>query len=113
MRIDSYSFGKIKVDGREYNSDLVIFPERVKSNWWRKSGHFLGLEDTEDILEYKPEVLVIGTGAMGLMKVDSPVTDKLDSMGIEYTISRTPDAVGEYNGFYKERRTVFAAHLTC
>jgi hypothetical protein len=33
MRIDSYSFGVMKVDGKEYRQDLIVFPDKVRSNW--------------------------------------------------------------------------------
>ena len=111
--IDSYSFGSIRVDGRTYKKDLVIFPERVKSSWWRKTGHLLSLEDIGDILDYRPEILVIGTGAMGLMKVDKTVTDRLKALGIDLVAAKTADAVEEYNRVSGDRKAVFAAHLTC
>ena len=68
MRIDSYSFGVMKVDGAEYTADLIIFPDRIRANWWRKQGHSLAVEDLDDVLGFKPEVLVIGKGASGLME---------------------------------------------
>ena len=61
------------VDGQTYTSDLIIFPEKIKDSWWRKSGHRLCLEDLEDVFQEKPEVLVIGTGFYGLMKTEEEV----------------------------------------
>jgi hypothetical protein len=66
-----------------------------------------------DILDYKPDVLVIGTGVNGLMKVEDAVIDKLKSLGIESIIAETSDAVEEYNKIPKNKKAVFAAHLTC
>ena len=68
MRIDSYSFGVMKVGGTEYRGDLIVFPDKVKSSWWRKEGHSLTIEDLDDILAFKPEVLIVGTGASGLTR---------------------------------------------
>lgn len=34
--INSYDFGRIVVDGKAYTSDVIIFPDRVNSYWWRK-----------------------------------------------------------------------------
>lgn len=113
MQIESYSFGCIKIDGKKYRSDVIVFPERVKQNWWRKSGHLLLEEDIQEILEYKPEVLVIGTGAHGFMKVDEDTKKKLESYGVEYIVKVTPQAVNEYNKISKDKRTVGAFHLTC
>lgn len=34
MIVDDYSFGRIKVGGKEYTSDVIIYPDRVDSSWW-------------------------------------------------------------------------------
>ena len=59
--IDSYGFGEIVVDGQRYTSDVIIYPDRVDSSWWRKEGHRLSIEDLEDIVKAKPETLIVGT----------------------------------------------------
>lgn len=111
--IDSYSFGNISIDGKKYIKDLIIFPDRIRENWWRNTGHLLTLDDMEEILEAKPDLLIIGTGITGLMKIDAKVIDKLKELGIDYRIAETVDAVKEYNKVYQDKKTVFAMHLTC
>jgi len=111
--IESYSFGSIVINGKKYSSDVIVFPDKVKSNWRRKIGHLLLEEDIQDILEFKPDVFVIGTGASGLMKVDDKINDKLKSLAIEFIIKRTSEAVAEYNRIYKDKKVVCALHLTC
>ena len=73
----------------------------------------LGLDDVKEILACGPEVLIVGTGASGLMKIDGALVDKLESLGIELIAKRTGGAVEEYNRIYKDKRVVFAMHLTC
>lgn len=73
MVIESYLFGKMTVDGVVFDSDLIIFPERVKSRWWRAQGHYLQVGDLDEVLDYRPEVLVIGTGCSGRMDVADEV----------------------------------------
>jgi hypothetical protein len=111
--IDSYSFGSIVIDGKKYRKDLIIFPERIKENWLRRRGHLLTEEDIREILDYGPEVFIIGTGANGLMKVDEKVIEKLETAGIEYMIKKSGDAVDEYNRVHGDKKTVCALHLTC
>jgi len=111
--INSYSFGTITIDNNKFTKDLVIFPEKINSNWRRKTGHLLTEDDIAEILDYKPEVLIIGTGASGLMKVDDRVKDKLKSLGIEFIIKKTSEAVTEYNRIYKDKKVVCVLHLTC
>ncbi|MFC1932941.1 MTH938/NDUFAF3 family protein [Chloroflexota bacterium] len=67
--IDSYRFGEIVINGKSYSSDIVISPDRVRDNWCRKTGHELCLEDIAEVIAGNPEVLVVGTGASGLVKV--------------------------------------------
>ncbi len=67
--IDSYHFGEIVIDGKKYSSDVIIFPDRVLDNWWRKTGCQLCLEDIAEVITENPEVLVVGSGASALMKV--------------------------------------------
>lgn len=113
MIINSYSFGNITIDGKNYRSDVIIFPDKINSRWWRKSGHLLSDEDIGEILKHKPEMLIIGTGAYGLMKVDQKVKDKLKSLGIRFIIKKTAEAVDAYNKLEKKDRVVCAFHLTC
>ncbi len=30
MSIDAYSFGRIRIDGKDYDSDVLVFPGRVR-----------------------------------------------------------------------------------
>ena len=68
MKIDSYSFGRIVINGKTYTSDVIIYPDRVHAPWWRKDGHLLQLADLAEALQAKPDVLVIGTGYAGVMR---------------------------------------------
>ncbi len=114
MRIDHYSFGEIIVNGKKYTSDLIIYPDKIAANWWRKEGHKLHYEDIIDVIEYKPEILIIGTGAMGAMKVPKDLINKIEEMGIKVIVKRTSDACDEFNKLIAEgKRVVAALHLTC
>ncbi len=115
MKIESYSFGKMVIDGKVYTSDLIIYPERLNPSWWRKEGHGLSLEDLEDIIKERPDVLIIGTGYHGVMKVPERTIEFLKSSGIEVIVERTEKAVEIYNKMESERskKIVGAFHLTC
>jgi hypothetical protein len=53
-RIDRYEFGRIVVNGNEHTSDLIILPDCVVGNWWRRDGHALVTEDLRDVLDDLP-----------------------------------------------------------
>ncbi|MHA1259861.1 MAG: MTH938/NDUFAF3 family protein [Candidatus Heimdallarchaeaceae archaeon] len=81
--ITKYSFGRMIVNEMKYNKDLIVFPDEIKTNWWRKEGHKLCLEDLSILKEKQPEILILGTGSLGLMKVPDEVIEKLKEMGID------------------------------
>lgn len=110
--INSYSFGRIVIDGKEYTRDIIVFPDRIDADWWRKEGHKLCIDDIKDIIKEKPEVLVVGTGYHGLMKVLPKAEKRLNSEGIKVIAQRTRKACKTYNGL-KSNKVVAAFHLTC
>ena len=111
--IDSYHFGEIVINGRKYSSDVIIFPDRVQGNWWRRKGHELNLEDITGVLAESPEVLIIGTGASGVMKVPPEVRQEIAARGIKLMVALTSEAGETYNQLCRSQKAVAALHLTC
>jgi len=117
-RIKEYNFGRIVIDDKEYSKDVIIFPDRVESPWWRKKGHNLSMEDLNTVVEYSPDELIIGKGANGLMKVPDKVAGKCEELGMKVTVKKTGEAVELLNRKYEEaaqsgKKIVGAFHLTC
>jgi hypothetical protein len=111
--INSYDFSRIVVDGKAYTSDVIIFPDRVKDNWWRKEGHALHIEDIESVVKEKLEVLIVGTGKYGLLKVLPETKEFIESKGIELIVEPTDKACEMYNEISKDKKAIAALHLTC
>ena len=114
MKIDSFSFGRITINGKLYHSDLILFPDSVITNWRRTQGHVLSLEDLQDILHFKPDVLVVGTGTYGSMKIPSSTRKGLEEKGIELFENPTDQAWELFNQYREEGEKVAGAfHITC
>lgn len=113
MKIQHYSFGKITIDGKTYTSDVIIYPDRVDSSWWRKEGHFLQMDDLRDVVNAQPEVIIIGTGYSGIMNVSDEVISNLKSMKIDMHAARTTEAVDLFNKLSDLKKIVACLHLTC
>ncbi|MFC2024987.1 Mth938-like domain-containing protein [Chloroflexota bacterium] len=111
--IDSYHFGEIVIDGKKYSSDVVIFPDRVRDSWWRKTGHELCLEDIAEVIDENPEVLLVGTGVSGLMKVLPEVKQEAKARHIQFIVEPTSKACDIYNRLSHSRKVVATLHLTC
>jgi hypothetical protein len=115
MHIDRYSFGNIQIDGKDYSSDVVLLGEDVKSPWWREAGgHVYAVEDFEELLAAAPDVVVLGTGYFGRVKVLDETLTALAEAGSEIVVERTGGAVECFNRFADEGRDVAAAlDLSC
>ncbi len=114
MQIKSYEFGRIEINGTVYTNDVIIYDEHVNASWWRKEGHYLQTEDIEEILNAKPDVIIIGTGKFDTMKVSSNVMKALKSKGIEAIYTSTDEACKKHNKMSgSDKKVVTALHLTC
>ncbi|MFQ5824607.1 MAG: Mth938-like domain-containing protein [bacterium] len=113
--IDSYSFGKIVIDGKEYNRDVIVYPDYVEPNWWRKQGHQLCVEDIKSRIEKEsPEILIVGTGAYGQVVILDSTKEFLERRGIKLIAEETGKACTTYNHQIKSNKKVLGAfHLTC
>ncbi|MFA4016621.1 MAG: hypothetical protein RUDDFDWM_001731 [Candidatus Fervidibacterota bacterium] len=111
--VESYEFGRIVIDGKVYTNDVIIAPNGVLSPWWRKEGHSLCMDDLKDALNFKPSIMVIGTGYYGCMVVPNEVRKLLEEMGIRVEIANTREACSIYNELRENTVVVAALHLTC
>lgn len=120
--IDDTSFSKIIVEGKSYDHDIVIFPDKIirrkKEITKEKHGtsHKFTREEMEEYLnEIDPrdiEQIVIGMGQYGKLGLLPETKEYLEKHDIEYTKQKTPDLVGEGEDYPRDR-TVFIIHVTC
>lgn len=111
--IEYYQFGYIVIDGKRYTSDMIIYLDKIDSHWWRKEGHLLLPEDLKEVVKQNPEVLVVGTGDSGFMRVPSTTQRWVQSCGIETRVKPTQSACQIYNQLCKTKKTIAVLHLTC
>ncbi|HYU59390.1 MAG TPA: MTH938/NDUFAF3 family protein [Solirubrobacterales bacterium] len=114
-RIEDYRFGHVVVDGEEHSRDVIVLPERVVGNWWRRDGHSLVIEDLDEVLNELPEHLVVGCGHDGRLRPSPSVADALAERGIEMEALPTDQAVRRYEELRASNpaATAAALHLTC
>jgi hypothetical protein len=113
VHIDEYSFGKMTINKQVFTSDVIVYPDRVDASWWRREGHYLQKEDLSGIIAESPEVLIIGTGDMGVMQVPEATIRFLEKKGIEVHIEKTGQAVKLFNNQPANKKVIGAFHLTC
>jgi len=112
-RIESYQFGQVVINGKTYDADVIVFPDRVRADWKRRSSHKLSLEDAGEIFAVSPEILVVGSGAYGRVQVLPEVAGEADARDVRLIVQPTAEACEIYNRLAPVQRTVAALHLTC
>jgi dienelactone hydrolase len=111
--IDAYSFGRIRVCGDDFSDDLIVFPHKVEPYWRRRDARLLSVTDLETVIEYSPDLLVVGTGAAGGLQLESTTKEALRQKGIDCIEERTDLAWQIFNDqIEQDRRVVGAFHLT-
>lgn len=109
--IEDYRFGRIVIEGETYTDDLILLGKEVKPKWWRKRGHSLSEDDLQDVIDFKPDLLIVGTGSSGNMSVPSTLPERLDFKVVSYP---TKEAIKRYNRkILKNDNIAGAFHLTC
>ena len=111
--IESHGFGYIVIDGQRYTSDVIIYPDRVESDWVRRTGHRLTPDDLGQLLEQDARTLIVGTGYEGLVTVPSETLEPLDSAEFEVIVERTGQACETYNRLVEKGPVIAALHLAC
>ena len=114
MKIDSYSFGSITIDGQIFSEDVIIRTTGITS-WWRKEGHLLQTADVTPIITENTDILVVGTGYSGGMRIAPNVEKLCADRKIELLANRTTNACQIFNRLAQQSEIVIIAalHLTC
>ncbi len=116
--IQSTEFGKITVDEKVYEHDIVIrlcgkVKKRKKKLSKEKYGtsHIVSLDEAKHILDEGAERLIIGTGQYGNVKLSGEADHYFRDNGCSVALLPTPQAIDTWNG--AEGKTIGMFHVTC
>jgi len=112
IAITHYSFGKIVVDGKTYENDIVIFPDRTVQNWQASINHSIRLIDTKALMTGPVNKLIIGIGFNNGCSVTDDIVEYAVSKNIELHILDTREAVKLFNGSSKDGLAA-CFHVNC
>jgi uncharacterized protein len=92
----------------EYRDNVLVTPERVVTGWTAGGFDTLSETDFAALVELKPEVVLLGTGAS--LRFPHPrLTRALTDAGIGVEVMDTPAACRTFNILAAEGRRVVAA----
>ncbi|MGZ5078922.1 MAG: Mth938-like domain-containing protein [Usitatibacter sp.] len=103
-----YGEGYVEVNRRRYMQSLVVGGERLIADWPVASLEELGADHLAALVELKPEIVLLGTGAR--FRFPPPaLLAPLYKAGIGVEVMDTPAACRTYNILKGEGRDVLAA----
>jgi len=112
IALDATSFGSITISGKKYDHDVYVFWNGTVER--RVGDHTVPARQTEYMVKKKPEIIVIGTGQFGIVRVLSESEKLARKQNIEVVKARTPQAIGIFNEAMKQGKRVSAIiHVTC
>jgi len=116
MHIDSFSFGSIRIDGENYDYDVVIDRGEVRKRKKKASKAFreqFGHTplSAEEPIPWECKRLVIGTGANGALPVMKEVMLEGERRQVELLVLPTEKAIEFLN--QHPQRTNAVLHITC
>ena len=109
--IDSVKFGEIRIDGKDYYSDVLV--------WWDGKvelvvkTHQFGMSELINLLKKEPEVIVLGTGMEGCVEVLEEVQMEAEDRKLMLFVENTAKALEIFNAFVNEGKKAAAfMHVT-
>jgi hypothetical protein len=111
VKIDSAKFGEISIDGKVYYSDVAV--------WWNgkvalaSKSHEFDILRLQELAGKKPDIIVVGTGMQGMLKVLPEVKQVCDDDNLTIYYDPTPKAIDMFNGLILQGKKVAGFfHLT-
>ncbi len=103
-----YGEGYVEVNRTRHLASLVVSAERIVTDWPAASIEALSADHLAAIIELKPEVVLLGTGA-DFRLPEPALLAPLYRAGIGVEVMDTPAACRTYNILQGEGRNVVAA----
>ena len=117
--IESTKFGEVIIDGRRYCQVLIIGDDVIERNEKKLerlfgTTHRIGDWEIEKLLETEPEIVIVGTGQNGVLKVSAEFMEKMQEANVKVIADISPEAIKKYNENRAKGKKINALiHTTC
>jgi hypothetical protein len=112
VKIDGTKFGEITINGKPYDSDMTVYWNGKVS--FRAKEHTLEMGEFIKVMKAGPQVVVIGTGQEGVIRIAPEVMQWAEDKGVRIYAEKTPHAAEVFNAFSSQgTRVVGIFHVTC
>jgi hypothetical protein len=118
MRIDATEFGAVTIDAKTYEHDVIIrlsgkVEKRRKRLSKEKYGtsHIVSKEEAKFVFEGGCEVLIVGAGQDGNVRLSPEASAYLDKKRCRVILQPTPEAIVSFNR--SRDKKIALIHVTC
>lgn len=117
-KIDSFNFGFIVVDGKQYVCDVLILPDgtvtKREASGRRLGSHTISRSEIESLYRAQPDVILVGCGTSWLARLSEDAEAYLQEANLNPVILPSSLAVKTFNQLVGEGKRVAALiHITC
>lgn len=116
MRIEGFAFGSIRIDGADYQRDVVIDRGKIRERNKKPSKPFRATYghtplSIKEKIPWKCRRLVVGTGVNGALTVMREVKQEAERRNVELVSLKTPAAIKALNEQARDTNAIL--HVTC
>ena len=117
-KVNSFEFGSIVIDGKQYDYDVVVLPDgTVKEREADKAnfgGHTIGNMEIEGLTKTKPETIVVGIGTSGMARVCLETRLYGRDAKLNLVVLPSSEAIVKLNQLVDGgKRVAVLIHITC
>ena len=118
MRIEGSEFGKITIDGRTYEHDVIIrlsgdVEKRRKKLSKRQFGtsHMISKAEAKFVFEKGCDVVIVGSGHQGNVQLSPEARDYFEKKRCNVIVQPTPEAIRTFKR--SKAHKIGLIHVTC
>ncbi len=105
-----YDDDHVMINKTRYEKNVIVLPDHIIENWSATTISQLNIEDFECIFPYRPEIILLGTGAKHNFP-DHNIMSHVTKLGIGIEVMDTKATCRTYNILAEEGRHIAAAIL--
>jgi len=117
-KVNSFDFGSIVIEGKQYGYDVVILPDgSVKEREASKAifgSHTITKDEIEELAKTSPDFIVVGAGVEGVAQLSRDAQAYAEEKKVNLLTLRSYAAAKKLNELTGEGKRVAALiHITC
>jgi hypothetical protein len=112
--INSTEFGSITIDGKTYDSDIIVSWDGEIKEARTFVRHLFGNNELKELIKKNPDVIIVGTGDSGFLKVSDEVRSLCKQKNVELVEMISKKAIEKFNDNLKKgKKVIVFIHITC